>query len=68
MTSLADLPNEALVEIETVCRLVGMRRTWIYDGIKAGRFPAPVKIGAASRWRLGDVRRWLADMATEAPR
>ena len=67
MTSLlADLPDESLVDIETVTRLIAMRRTWLYDEVRAGRFPAPLKIGTASRWRLGDVRRWLANLTPSA--
>ena len=32
------------------------RSTW-YDGIKAGKYPAPVKIGKrASAWRAEDIR------------
>jgi predicted DNA-binding transcriptional regulator AlpA len=64
MKTLDDLPDESLVDIENVIRMVAMRRTWIYEKVRAGRFPAPLKIGTASRWRLGDVRRWLAALAT----
>ena len=66
MNAITDLPDEALVDIETVTNLIAMRRTWLYDEIKAGLFPAPLKIGTASRWRLGDVRAWLRELATEA--
>lgn len=66
MKSLDELPDDALIDLEAVTGLVGMRRTWIYDEIRAGRFPAPVKLGTASRWRLGDVRRWLAALTTGA--
>lgn len=62
-TNLAELPGESLIDLDAVTRLVGMRRTWVYDAVKDGRFPAPLKIGTASRWRIGDVRRWLSDLS-----
>lgn len=64
MESKTQLPDDALIDMERVIDLVGMRRTWVYDEIRAGRFPAPIKLGTASRWRLGDVRRWLAALTT----
>lgn len=68
MNAIADLPDESLIDIDTVTRLIGMRRTWLYDEIKAGRFPPPLKIGTASRWRLGAVRRWLVELAAGGDR
>lgn len=35
---------------ETVCAILGIGRTKLYDLIKAGDFPAPIKFGKASRW------------------
>ena len=66
MNGKTELPDDALIDMERVIDLVAMRRTWIYDEIRAGRFPAPVKLGTASRWRLGEVRRWLSDLTTSA--
>jgi predicted DNA-binding transcriptional regulator AlpA len=66
MNAITELPDDALIDLEAVTGLVSMRRTWIYDEIRAGRFPAPVKLGTASRWRLGEVRRWLSDLTTSA--
>jgi prophage regulatory protein len=37
-----------------------MSRAWIYDEIKAGRFPRPVKIGVrASAWLESEVTAFL---------
>ena len=39
----------------------GFGKSFIYNEIKAGRFPAPVKIGPrASRWKLSAVNAWMA--------
>jgi prophage regulatory protein len=34
--------------------------------VRAGRFPAPVRLGEHSvGWRLVDVRQWLEELASE---
>lgn len=38
----------ALLRLPTVIARAGLQRTAIYDRIKAGLFPAPVKLGARS--------------------
>lgn len=58
----SDLPNEAFVPIGVVCDVSGKRPTAVHDGIKKKTFPAPEKFGSrCSRWRVGQLRRWLAD-------
>lgn len=42
----------------------GLARSTIYDRIKEGTFPAPVKLGARSvGWRRGDIDAWLTNPA-----
>ncbi|MCG9032373.1 helix-turn-helix transcriptional regulator [Laribacter hongkongensis] len=39
------------------------RATW-YEGIKKGRFPAPVKLGSrVSLWRHSDIERLVASIS-----
>jgi prophage regulatory protein len=46
---------------ETRHAVGGVCRTTIYDWVKAGRFPRPVKIGPrAIGWRESDIAEWLA--------
>lgn len=57
-----DLAPGRLLRLPEVERMVGMKRSTIYDRIKANRFPAPVKSGSRiSVWREDEVRTWLAD-------
>ena len=56
---VAPHPERAL-RLPEVVRRVGMSRAWIYDEIKAGRFPRPVKIGVrASAWLESEVTAFL---------
>ncbi|WBQ13836.1 AlpA family phage regulatory protein [Hyphomonadaceae bacterium BL14] len=44
-----------------VLALIGMGQTWLYEHVKAGKFPAPIKLGErAVGWRRSDVEAWLA--------
>lgn len=46
---------------EPECReLTGLSRTRRWELVRAGRFPAKVKISdRASGWRMRDIRAWL---------
>lgn len=40
--------------------MVGLKRTAIYENIKTGNFPKPVKLGSrASGWVAGEVQAWI---------
>lgn len=54
------LPPDAFVRVPEVMRLCGLGRSTIYEQVKLGRFPAPVKLTAhAAGWRAGALRAWL---------
>ncbi len=56
------LPDDALVNIQVTSDVVGLKTTAIYDRVKKHIFPKPEKFGTrCTRWRLGKLRRWLAD-------
>lgn len=56
------LPGPALVDKYTRRAVTGLGDSETYDRIAQGRFPAPIKLGPrCSRWRMGDLRAWLAD-------
>ncbi|ESX23722.1 AlpA family transcriptional regulator [Mesorhizobium sp. M1148] len=40
-------------------RLTGLKTSSLYEQMKEGNFPKPIKIGAkAVAWRLADVTEW----------
>jgi len=55
--------HRRLLRLQEVVERVGMRRSWIYREIAAGRFPPPVKLGRASRWDTASVEGFLAQCA-----
>lgn len=54
-----------LVDLEETKRIVGQSRSAIYEGIKQGAFPKPIKIGAASRWVFAELEAWVAQKIAE---
>jgi len=55
-----DLPREGFVRLPVVLRHIPVGKTVWYEGIKSGRFPAPVKLGEATvAWRAADIRKLI---------
>ncbi len=63
----AGLAELALLDIKAVSALVGLKASAINQRVRAGTFPAPVRMGArCTRWPAGKVRQWL-QAQIEAP-
>jgi prophage regulatory protein len=50
-----------LLRIPQVIERVGIKKTVIYDRMKAGTFPRPVKLGSASAWPENVIENWIAE-------
>jgi prophage regulatory protein len=52
--------NDAIKRLPAVKEISGLGKTSIYEGVAAGTFPAPLKIGPrAVGWRASDLMQWL---------
>lgn len=50
----------ALLRLPAVVSLIGYQRSTIYQLIKNGTFPRPVKLGArASAWKSQEIQAWI---------
>lgn len=58
---------DVLIKLPEVCRQVGFEKSAIYAMIAAGEFPAPIKLGSASRWSQLEVQEWIRNKKA-APR
>lgn len=60
------LSANTLLSLKQVSALVGLTKTPIYRRISESTFPAPLKLSSrASRWRAGDILRWLEAQSSE---
>ena len=54
--------SERLLRLPEVESLVGLRKSSIYEQVKRGEFPAPVKLSRrAVCWPSSAVDAWIAD-------
>ena len=50
-----------IIRTEDLTRRLGLSRATIFRNVKAGRFPAPIKISQrAIGWRIDEVEAWIA--------
>lgn len=55
-----DYPASAILRRRQVEELTGLARSTLYEFIKTGSFPAPVRIGKrAVGWRYREIESWL---------
>jgi len=52
-----DIPK--LLPITAVCEILGRCRASIYNDVKAGRLPRPLRIGGSIRWKDSDIHAAL---------
>jgi predicted DNA-binding transcriptional regulator AlpA len=50
-------PRDILVDMKTVSQVLCRSRASIYRDIDRGSFPAPIKLGYSSRWRMSDLEK-----------
>lgn len=57
-----------LLRINAVIQVTSLKKSSIYENIKSGKFPEPVKIGFASAWLESEVEEWIRQRASERRR
>lgn len=56
----------ALADINDLEALTRMKRSWLHQAVREGRFPAPViRESRCTRWKISDVRAWLIERTTQ---
>lgn len=64
LAAFPHLPDNAFVDIKVVCAVTARSPASTWRDVKAGRLPAPHKIGPRStRWQVGELRAALAQLA-----
>lgn len=59
--------NDRIIRLPEVLGMVGMKKTAVYDKIKDGTFPKPLKLGRMSGWLESDVQAWIMKQAGRLP-
>ena len=59
------LPETGFLRLPAVLALIPVSKSTWWAGIKAGRFPQPVKIGPRTTcWRVEDIRKLIENGAS----
>jgi prophage regulatory protein len=57
-----------ILKLADVAQKIGQRKTWIYDMVQAGRFPAPIKLAGSERaggWVESEIDEYIAAAVRE---
>ncbi len=57
------LPEKGFVRLPVVLKHIPVARSTWWDGVRTGRFPAPVKIGGVTAWRVEDIHDLIATIS-----
>ncbi|MBL4775178.1 MAG: hypothetical protein JKY87_03890 [Mariprofundus sp.] len=60
-----DLPKEGFSKLPQILHALQTSRTQFYDGIRSGKYPAPIKRGRSSVWPVGQIRALIAELGGE---
>ena len=61
------LPEIGFVRLPDVLRVIPLRKTSWWKGVKSGRFPKPVKLSArCTAWRAEDIRDLIQRLSHES--
>lgn len=63
MTSLTSptSPRDSLLRLNEVLKRIPISRTSLYDGVKLGLYPAPIRIGKRTvAWRESEINAWIS--------
>ena len=56
--------TDRLLRLEAVISLIGMKRSWILQKVKDGKFPKPIKLSdRAIAWYASDIEAWIKSRA-----
>jgi prophage regulatory protein len=69
MQANTQTPGEQLLRLPQVLARVGLAKSAVYAGMKAGTFPPCLKLGVrASAWPSSAIDTWIAERIATAPR
>lgn len=61
MTTTASLPAEGFVRLPQILSVFPVSRSAWWAGVKAGKYPAPIKLSErTTAWHVDDIRQLIA--------
>lgn len=64
MADIDQLPDVGFVRLRDILRVYPVGKSTWWEGVKTGRYPAPVKLAPrVSAWRVEDIRELIRSAA-----
>jgi predicted DNA-binding transcriptional regulator AlpA len=63
LSSFDSLPSSGLISIRVICALFDRSTASIWRDVKDGRLAKPIRWGGSARWRVGDIRAAMEEVA-----
>jgi len=57
---------DQLMDAERTANTIDVSLTYMYELIRNGIFPKPIKIGRSSRWSKAEVNAWIKERKAKA--
>jgi excisionase family DNA binding protein len=64
----AETAEMRLISIDELAQLLDLSTRSVWRLRSAGQLPEPVRLGGAVRWRLDEVKQWIADGCPARPK
>jgi predicted DNA-binding transcriptional regulator AlpA len=65
----AVLPDAGFVRLPQILKVIPLGKTCWWEGVRAGRFPRPVKLsGRCTAWRAEDIRELVKKLSKQSRR
>ena len=61
------MTDQVLMRDKEAAKLLGIGKTTLWNNVKKGEAPAPIKIGGSTRWRVADLLAFVANAPTTLP-
>ncbi|MFO0939809.1 MAG: helix-turn-helix domain-containing protein [Pirellulales bacterium] len=58
---MSDSVSAELVSVDKVAALLDCCERHVYRLADSGRMPKPIKLGASTKWKLSEIREWIAN-------
>ena len=51
----------------TVCEMLDVSRSWVWEQVNAGKFPKPIKFGRLARYPVDAVEQYIQAQQKQTP-
>jgi predicted DNA-binding transcriptional regulator AlpA len=64
--AMHDIPETGFLRLPQVLSVIPVRKTCWWEGVKAGRYPKPVKLSPrCTAWRAEDIRELIKSLSNQ---